>query len=46
MVVCGETAEGREVLGLFGVDPIVSQPTLGEVAEASAALMALAGLLI
>jgi hypothetical protein len=39
----GETTEGRDVIGLFGLDPIVSDPSLEEMCRASAELLALAG---
>jgi hypothetical protein len=42
-VFCGETAEGRDVIGLLGLDPIVSEPSLEEMARASAELLVLAG---
>lgn len=35
------TPDGRAVVGLFGRDPIVSDPSLAEAAEASAALLRL-----
>ena len=40
----GETTEGHDVIGLRCLDPIVSQPTLEEVAAATVELLALAGL--
>jgi hypothetical protein len=39
----GETVEGRDIIGLFGLDPIVSDPSLEEMGRASAELLALAG---
>ena len=40
----GVTAdEGRDVIGLFGLDPIISDPSLEEMCRASAELLALAG---
>jgi hypothetical protein len=40
----GVTAdEGRDVIGLFGLDPIISDPSLEEMGRASAELLALAG---
>jgi|SRR5664280_377740 len=40
----GVTADdGRDVIGLFGLDPIVSEPSLEEMATASLELLALAG---
>jgi hypothetical protein len=37
----GWTLDGREVVGLFGFDPITSEPTMEELAEALAELRAL-----
>jgi hypothetical protein len=34
-VFCGEMADGRDVIGLFGLDPIISDPSLEEMARAS-----------
>ena len=40
----GVTADdGRDVIGLFGLDPIISDPSLEEMCRASAELLALAG---
>ena len=40
----GVTAdEGRDVIGLFGLDPIISDPSLEELERASAELLVLAG---
>jgi hypothetical protein len=39
----GVTAEGRDVIGLLGLDPIVSEPSLEEMARASRELLVLAG---
>jgi hypothetical protein len=39
----GETAEGRDIISLFGLDPIISDPSLEEMGRASAELLALAG---
>ena len=39
----GDTAEGRDAIGLFGLDPIISDPSLEEMGRASAELLALAG---
>ena len=40
---CRETAEGRDVIGLLCPGPIVSDPSLEEMARASAELQVLAG---
>ena len=39
----GDTAEGRDAIGLYGLDPIISDPSLEEMCRASAELLALAG---
>lgn len=36
----GRTRDGRPIIGLYGRDPITADPTLAEVASASAALFA------
>jgi hypothetical protein len=37
------TVDGRDIIGLYGLDPIISNPSLEEIARASAELLALAG---
>ena len=39
----GDTAEGRDAIGLYGLDPIISDPSLEERCRALAELMVLAG---
>jgi len=39
----GTTSDGRQVLALYGRDPIMSEPSLGELLEARRELHALAG---
>jgi hypothetical protein len=37
------TVDGRDIIGLYGLDPIISDPSLEEIGRASAELLALAG---
>jgi hypothetical protein len=37
------TVDGRDIIGLLGLDPIISNPSLEEMCRASAELLALAG---
>lgn len=41
--VVGHTADGREVVGLSGREPVVTMPTMGEQAQALDVLLDLAG---
>lgn len=42
--VDGYTADGRQVVGLYGRDPIITDPALDQLAEASAELSRLSGI--
>lgn len=42
-VPVGVTRDGREVIALYGREPVVSEPTLSEMAEAMSALCEVAG---
>jgi hypothetical protein len=43
-MLAGITADGREVIGLYGREPITTMPTLAEAAEATEELAKLAGM--
>ena len=43
-MLAGLTADGRDVIGLYGLEPITTIPTLAECAESIAGLSRLAGL--
>jgi len=46
LMLAGITADGREVIGLYGLEPITTMPTLTELAEAGEELARLAGLTV
>jgi len=43
-MLAGVTADGRDVIGLYGREPITTLPTLAEAAEATEELARIAGL--
>ena len=43
-MLAGVTADGRDVIGLYGREPITTMPTLTEAAEATEELAKLAGM--
>lgn len=43
-MLAGVTADGRDVIGLYGREPISTMPTLSEAAEATEELARLAGM--
>lgn len=45
-VAVGVTRDGREVIALYGREPVLSEPTVGERAEAMMALCEAAGVVV
>lgn len=45
-MLAGITADGRDIIGLYGREPITTLPTLAEAAEATEELARLAGLTV
>jgi hypothetical protein len=45
-MLAGITADGREIIGLYGLEPITTMPTLAEAAEATEELAKLAGMTV
>jgi hypothetical protein len=43
-MLAGITADGRDMIGLYGREPITTMPTLAEAAEATEELAKLAGM--
>ena len=45
-MLAGLTSDGRDVIGLYGLEPITTAPTLAEAAEAAQGLARLAGMTV